>query len=1583
MKQSAIRKQGVGFLLFALLLSCSSHVFGQTPVSGGYGKLPMAFESNQGQSDIPVRFLARGQGYGFFLTRNEAVLSLHAPSQQRQSVVGHVSNNMPGLTAEPIRPPAVVRMRLMHSNQNPQLAGLDPQTARTNYFIGNDPAQWRHDVPSYRKVMYSRVYPGIDLIYYGNQQQLEYDFVVSPGADPKHIELTFKGAKKLALDQEGNLLLATAYGNIMLHKPLIYQEHSGERQVIDGGFILDDRNHVKFQVASYDTSRRLIIDPVLVYSTYLGGSSTDAGYDIGTGNSGNGIAVDADGNAYVVGQTMSTNFPTTAGVPQAANGGSVDVFVAKLNPTGTALVYSTYLGGSGDDYGRAIAVDSNRNAYVTGWTSSSNFPTTGGALQPTFGGGSIPYDAFVTKLNAAGSALVYSTYLGGSGDDYGTGIAVDSDNNAFVTGFTTSSNFSTTVGAYQASKAGGYYDSFVAKLNPGGNGLLYSTYLGGSDDDFSDAIAEAFGYAFVTGRTYSNNYPTSVGAYQSSNGGGSNCFVTALSGDGSALEYSTYLGGNNYGGCDAIALSSLELIGISKDKRSNPPKTFCGGQCFINAFVTGETSATNFPTTAHAFQPTLRGGADAFVSAFDSDGALTYSSYLGGFNNDYGTGIALGRINGDLTVFVTGYTYGSTFPTTGSITGAIIYGGFPNGFVTALNSNDFTNLTPVYSSYFGGGAWDFAYGIAADSSGNAYITGITWSSDFPTSEGAFQTSKAGYSNAFVTKISPTSAVATTTGVVSAVNPSWFGQSVTFTATVSTGSASKTRVGDRAAKSSSSPSGAAASPTGTIQFKDGSDDLGSPVTMTDGSASYTTSALALGSHAITAVYSGDAGNDPSTSPILTQVVVERADLQITETASSASELVGTNEVYSVAVTNLGPNTATGVSWSDAIPSGATMGSFTNPLGWACGLSGGLFTCTKAASMAMGETDSFTIALTVNCGQADGTVVGNTDTVTFPGFDPVSTNNSSSTAVTVSNPSSSISPRAAVFRSRGGLGTIQVSPSSACPWLANSNAAFLTIVSYPGTGNGAVSYSVAQNPGSSTRSGTLTIGGQTFTVTQTTVTTDNSQAGCDVPANGDCSYPTPGAAQVLEAGYATVQGATSKKPGLDVNLNQVYGTAVFSFTQHNAIVSEAGVPAPLPTTSARIFVDYRPNAAAKTNHPAAGVISVDTGMAVVNPGTANANLRFTLRDGTGATLSSGRAALAAGNHRALYIDQLNQWAPDFILPANFGTAIQFGTLTITSDQAVSVVALRMTVNQRGETLLTTTPVADTTSASSNASLYLPQVADGGGFTTTIILLNTTSSVETGTLRLFNNDGSPLLVHRVGDPPGTASQFTYSIPADGVYFFQSDGSPGTIYTGSAQVAPNAGMMTPAGAGLFHFAPLGTLVGSQTVVTESGVPSAIPTTHALIYVDQSHNHMTGLALAAPTSTPVHVTFRALMPDGVTPVGTGSLDLPGNGHNAHFAQEFISNLPAGFTGVLEITAPTPVAMLSLRALVNVRGEMLLATFPVADFNRTTPVSLLIPQIADGGGYQTQMVLLNTSPVFQYCDLFFLGDDGLPLDVAK
>jgi len=654
------------------------------PLGAGntYGKLPLSFEPNRGQTEARVKFLARIPGYTLYVTSDEAVFAG--------------------------RDGSVERMKLLGASRKMRIEPLDKQPGISNYFIGNDPAKWRTNVANYGRVALREVYPGIDLIFYSNERQLEYDWVVAPGVDPRQIRVRWNGAEPVRKNADGDLVLSAS---LRQKKPLIQQDG----KPIDGGYVVHGKE-VSFEVAKYDATKPLVIDPVFLYSTYLGGSSGDIGQ---------GIAVDGAGNAYVTGYTFSTNFPTTNPV-QAGNGGGNDVFVTKINAAGSARVYSTYLGGTGTDIGNAIAVDGSGNAYVTGYTTSTDFPT----AKPLQGGNRGLADAFVTKINAAGSVLMYSTYLGGSGDDQGMGIAVDASGNSYVTGWAQSTDFPTTSSPFQAGNGGGM-DAFVTKINAAGSAQVYSTYLGGGGDDQGNGIAvDGAGNAYVTGYTFSTNFPITNSVIQAGNGGNSDAFATKINSAGSALVYSTYLGGSGFDSGNGIAVDSSG-----------------------SAYLTGYTGSANFPTTNPLQAGSGGGNFDVFVAKINAAGsARLYSTYLGGNGDDSGNGVAVDQAG---NAYVSGFTNSTNFPTTNPLQAG--NGGDYDMFLTKINAS---GSASVYSTYLGGSLADVGRGIAVDGSGNAYVTGYTTSTDFPTTN-PLQAGNGGSYDAFVLSVSgnpPTSKV---------------------------------------------------------------------------------------------------------------------------------------------------------------------------------------------------------------------------------------------------------------------------------------------------------------------------------------------------------------------------------------------------------------------------------------------------------------------------------------------------------------------------------------------------------------------------------------------------------------------------------------------------------------------------------------------------------------------------------------------------------------------------------------------------------------------------------------------------------
>jgi photosystem II stability/assembly factor-like uncharacterized protein len=446
-----------------------------------------------------------------------------------------------------------------------------------------------------------------------------------------------------------------------------------------------------------------------------------------------------------------------------------------------------------------------------------------------------------------------------------------------------------------------------------------------------------------------------------------------------------------------------------------------------------------------------------------------------------------------------------------------------------------------------------------------------------------------------------------------------------------------------------------------------------------------------------------------------------------------------------------------------------------------------------------------------------------------------------------------------------------------------------------------------------------------------------------ANGGASTVSTDGDGFIKAGYAKVGVISEANP---------YGTAVFGLTRNGVTISEAGVPASPPTTSARLFVDYRAAVNAVPARSGMDTVDIDTGIAIVNPGSSKATVTYTLRNYEGTPIAAGHGIIEAGHHIACFIDYLKDVAaPDFALPGNF----QFGTLEISSDELLSVLALRGTMNQRDEFLMTTTPVADLSRSLNSDSTYFPQFVDGGGYTTSLILMNTSDTTETGSFQIRDGNGDPFTVTQAGG--STASSFVYSIRPGGVYHFQTDGSPANAKAGWVRLTPDAGTSTPVGSGVFGFTP------ADVLVSESGIPSAAGTTHAHVYVDLSGNHNTGLAIANITGSDASITINAYQKDGITAAGTskGPIPLSGNGYTAAFATSFVTGLPEGFTGVLDISSTTPFASLTLRSLDNERGEFLMTTFPVADATRAAPFPIIFPHIVDGGGYSTQFILISVN----------------------
>lgn len=736
-------------------------------------QLPMRFEANHGQAESEVKFLSRGRGYTLFLTSHEAVLVLAQPSafgkeDAAKSSGMHFQDRQNG-RREALRNQkfSVLRLQFAGANANPAIEGVDELSGKSNYFMGNDSSKWHTDIPNFSKVMYRDIYPGIDLVFYGSKEgELEYDFIVSPGADPKVINVKFEGADKIGKDQNGDLILYIPGGELRQHKPNVFQESDAVKEMIEGQYLLKDSGLAGFNIASYKMTRPLVIDPVLSYSTYFGGSNGSGvsaggpGLDYGTC-----IVVDVQNSIYLGGIADPVNFPGVRLGPNNPFVQNFTFFVTKINPATSTVIYSVYFGSSYRNDILDIAVDALGNVYAAGAMDGRDYPVTSNAFQSVanvagFAGG----QAVVTKIGPSGNSLLYSSYLGGTGSLNGAvAIAVDALGNAYVAGFTNSLDFpgspqssirSSNPNAVQSANRGGGSDAFLVEISQSGTSVMtvdYFTYIGGSgyDDVYGIAI-DSSGNAYIVGATNSADFPLAGTPIQSSlapctlgscNQYSGDTFISKINTNAispaTALVYSTYLGGN---GDDRGSDIAIDGAG--------------------NAYITGETESTNF-AVVNALQNTLGGPCtipfafepcvdmDAFVAKINPVGsALLYSTYLGGTEFDYGNAIAVDSYG---SAYVAGQTWSSDFHSVSAI--QPVSGGFANNpgdaFITQINPQG--NST-YFSTYLGGSGVDDAFGIVLGPTGVMYVTGQTSSTNFPMAGNPVQPTLNGTNDAYVAVI---------------------------------------------------------------------------------------------------------------------------------------------------------------------------------------------------------------------------------------------------------------------------------------------------------------------------------------------------------------------------------------------------------------------------------------------------------------------------------------------------------------------------------------------------------------------------------------------------------------------------------------------------------------------------------------------------------------------------------------------------------------------------------------------------------------------------------------------------------------
>jgi uncharacterized repeat protein (TIGR01451 family) len=979
-------------------------------------RMPLLFEANEGQTDARVKFIARGKSYRLALTAHGATVDFARPVAQRAE--NPQSRPQPSQNSR-------IRMNLEGANPEPKITGIEPLEAKTNYYLGNVPKAWHTDVATFGKVRYEKIYPGIDMVFYGNQGQLEYDLIVAPRAESKAIRLSFEGAHQLAINAAGDLEVKLDAGELLLKKPRAYQESAGEKQEVAARYLIEGSEVATFQVDAYDPGRPLVIDPVLNYSTYLGGTAAE---------SARAIAVDANGNVYITGWVYgdTSDFPVTPNAYQILcgqdpsgkcdynNGAVYDAFVAKLNPSqsgGMSLEYASYLGGSGSDAGSAVAVDSLGHMFVIGSTSSTDFPIAGAAFQSSFRAN------FLAEFDTIGGGLVYSTFFGGTGNcgcsfDAGAGaIALDVQQNIYIAGSTNSSDFPVTPGAFQTSIVNGHSSVFLLIFaNSGGSvgNLTYGTFLsGGNGSESGSGVAVDANGVYITGSTSSSDFPVTASAFQSSLGGNYDAFVARLvpAGNGASdLAYSTFLGG-----------SGVDIpYGLA---------AYNGG-----AYITGKTLSNDIPSTPSAFQPSCascNASPDAFIARIDTlasgSVSLGYASLLGGSMGDVGTGIA---VDSNGAAYISGITLSTDFRTTKDAfrTTCLCGNGTSDAFAAKIDTNALYADSLVYSTFLGGSSQDEAWGVGIDSAGDIYLTGDTVSADFPTTANAFDTTVSGQDVFLAVIPSPPAIPHTDLSVTMSAtpNPVSVGDNVTYTiVATNNGPSPATGVLLTDTIPSNPPIVSIATTAGTcvqatLNCMIGSLASGASATVTVVVQASATGTLTSGAEVTGNEEDPNFNNNSATSNV--SVVPVSSDISVTNTAPAHAD-TSSQIIYSINVTNNGPSPANSIHVSDTLPTGTAFVS--------AAIAGG--SCTSSTTKgktpittvsctlgALNASSSATATITVQAPSKAATI-SDTASASASQPDPNAANNSSTAITIVAVPSADLS-------------VVNVAPASIAPGAA---------------------------------------------------------------------------------------------------------------------------------------------------------------------------------------------------------------------------------------------------------------------------------------------------------------------------------------------------------------------------------------------------------------------------------------------------------------------------------------------------------------------------------------------------------------------